>query len=251
MACSEPSPLWASVSPAGAGKAQRPGSRGPQGARPLADRTVLLPQQGCAAPASATSRRPGPATARTRTSFSSTWTADSGSPLCPVLSLEAWAQGSVEVPHPCWLLTSSPGPEASSAALGTSTPTARRSPSPHRPRTQPQERCCGSVCVETVASLGPGTVPAPASLGSERQLPPGPAAPPLPGGHSPFSWWPGPWPLGRAGPQAESPQAPAALLQGDTRAVGGTLAPAGTLRARASGLGPKDAPRPQPGTSCL
>ncbi|KAM5313167.1 protein GUCD1 isoform 2-T3 [Glossophaga mutica] len=39
--------------------------------------------QGCAAPASATSRRPGPATARMRTSSSSTWTADSGSLACP------------------------------------------------------------------------------------------------------------------------------------------------------------------------
>lgn len=46
-------------------------------------RSASCPQQECAAPASLTSRRPGPATARTRTSSLSTWTADSGSRLCP------------------------------------------------------------------------------------------------------------------------------------------------------------------------
>ena len=43
----------------------------------------LLPQQECAAPASVTSRRPEPATARMRTSSLSTWTADSRSLVCP------------------------------------------------------------------------------------------------------------------------------------------------------------------------
>lgn len=126
----------------------------------------------------------------------------------------------------------------------------RKSPPPCRPGTRPSPESRGAVC--GVATLGPGAVSAPASLGSGRkagalgQLPPSPT--PARGAQSPQLVA---RPLGRAGPQVERPQAPAAFLGADTWAVGGTLAPGGNPRARASGLGPKHAPCPRHSASCL
>lgn len=173
-------------------------------------------------------------------------------------------RGSGEAPRPCWLLTSSSGPEAeagSRCAQGTSAPRApwclqarlragrgARAHLPADPGPSPESR--GAVC--GVATLGPGAVSAPASPGSGRKagtlgpLPPSPT--PARGAQSPQLVA---RPLGRAGPQAERPQAPAAFLGADPWAVGGTLAPGGNPRARASSLGPKHAPCPRHSASCL
>lgn len=176
--------------------------------------------------------------------------------LPPEAAPEALAQawGSDEAPRPCWLLTSSSGPEASSrcARLPPRAPwclqARRKSPSPHRPRTQPQESC-GSVCVETVgvATLGPRAVSAPASPGSGQKagalgpLPPTPTPAqggpvPAAGGQAPGEGW-------TSDRKASGPCSPP---WSGHLGCGRDLAPAGTPRARASGLGPKDTPRPPP-----